>query len=205
MVKKQDLRIQRTRKSLNQALLTLMEKKSLPAITIQELADEAMINRATFYLHYYDKYELLEECVKDNLDAIMLKHLTPVKHIQEGIIYQDVFQAIVTDILTSIEHNERFFQIMFESNSDKLIKDYVIKVVHEKFLPQLGDMLKEIQNENYKNIAIHLVVSAILGVVTWWITSDKRESPEEIAKIVVDVVTQGPAHALGLQPKRWNP
>src|SRR5699024_6188766 len=129
MTEKQDLRIRRTRRSLNQALLTLMEQKKFPAITIQELADEAMINRATFYLHYYDKYELLEQCIIDNLDT--LKHLTPVRHIREGVFYTDVFQAIVTDILYKVERNERFFQIMFAANCDNYIKDYIIGIVHE--------------------------------------------------------------------------
>lgn len=199
MSNKQDLRVQRTRKSLNQALLSLMEKKDFQTITIQELADEAMINRATFYLHYYDKYELLEKCVKDNLDAIMLKHVTPVRHIKGGIFYTEVFQTIVTDILSSVESNERFFQIMFESNYDKLIKNYFIEMVYEKFLPQLGDVLGKIQFQRHRDITIQLIVSAILGVMTWWITSDERASPEEIAKIIVNVVTKGPASVFGLK------
>jgi len=199
MRKKQDLRVQRTKKMLNQALLTLMEKKNFQTITIQELANEAMINRATFYLHYYDKYELLEKCIKDNLDAIMLKHVTPVRHIKGGVFYAETFYRIVTDILKSVEENERFFQIMFESNCDRFIKDYVIEIVNKKFLPQFGDKLDNIQSESHKNITIHLIVSAILGVMTWWITSEERDSPEEIANIIVGVVTKGPAYAIGLK------
>src|SRR5690625_3484484 len=194
MTKKQDLRIQRTRKSLNQALITLIEKKTFSAITIQELADEAMINRATFYLHYDDKYDLLEKCVKDNLDAIMLKHVKPVRHIKDGIFYIDIFHEIVTDILNSVESNERFFQIMVESNCDNLIKDYFIGIIHEQFVPQIEGVLEKTQAENHKEITIHLIVSAILGVMTWWITSEERNSPEEIAKIIVHVVTKGPAY-----------
>ena len=199
MTKKQDLRIQRTRKSLNQALITLMEKKTFSAITIQELADEAMINRATFYLHYCDKYDLLEKCVKDNLDEIMLKHLTPVRHIKEGVFHMKIFRAIVMEILHSVESNERFFQMMIQSNCDNLIKDYFIGLVHDNFLPQLGDLSFGTPSERYADVTIQLIVSAILGVITWWITSEDRESPEEIAGIVVDVVTKGPAYVFGLK------
>lgn len=197
--KKQDLRIQRTRKSLNQALITLMERKTFSAITIQELADEAMINRATFYLHYCDKYDLLEKCVKDNLDEIMLKHLTPVRHIKEGVFHMEIFRAIVMEILKSVESNERFFQMMIQSNCDNLIKDYFIGLVHDNFLPQLGDLSFGTLSERYADVTIQLIVSAILGVITWWITSEDRESPEEIAGIVVDVVTKGPAYVFGLK------
>lgn len=199
MSQKQDLRIQRTRKSLNQALITLMEKKNFTAITIQQLADEAMINRATFYLHYHDKYDLLEKCVKDKLDEIMLKHVTPVKHIQEGIVYTEAFQAIVMDILASVKRNERFFQIMIQSNCEKLIKDYFVTLVHDKFLPQLGHLFSKIPSEDHKHVTIQIVVSAILGVITWWISSEEQSSPEEIAAIVVGVVTKGPVYVLGLK------
>lgn len=202
MANKQDLRIQRTRKSLNQALITLMEKNNFSAITIQALADEAMINRATFYLHYTDKYELLEKCVKDHLDEIMLKHITPVKHIQKGVVYTEAFQAIVTDVLTRVESNKRFFQIMIQSDCDKLIKEYFVTLVHDKFLPQLGDVFSKIPSERHRNVTIQLVVSAILGVITWWITSEEQGSPEEIADIVVNVVTKGPAHVLGLKTNK---
>lgn len=199
MNKKQDLRVQRTKKSLNKALLTLMEKKNLPAITIQELADEAMINRATFYLHYYDKYDLLEKCIKNTLDTIMLKHVMPVKHVKEGIFYTNTFHAIVTEILKSVESNEKFFQIMFASNSDKIIKDYFINIIHENFIPELENVLGNNQFKHHQEVTIQLIVSAILGVITWWITSEERDTPEEIAEIIVGVVTKGPAHVLGLK------
>lgn len=202
MTKKQDLRIQRTRKSLNQALITLMEKKNFQAITIQELADEAMINRVTFYLHYVDKYELLEECVKDNLDEIMLKHLSPVRHIRKGVVYTEAFRPIVMDILKSVENNERFFRVMIQSNCEGLIKDYFVGLVQTKFLPQLGEMFSDIQSNRHVDVTIQLIVSAILGVITWWIVSEERESPEEIAAIVVDVVTKGPAYVLGLKTEK---
>jgi len=199
MGEKQDLRVKRTKKSLNRALLTLMEKKKFTDITIQELADEAMINRVTFYLHYDDIYALLDQCVKANMDAIMVKHIMPVKHIQAGVIYTDVFYEIVTDILKNVERNERFFQIMFQSNHDKLIKEYVVNLVKGEFIPQLGDDFFKISSKWKVGIMVELVVSAILGVMSWWITSEKRERPEDIAEIVVGVVTKGPVYVLGLE------
>ncbi len=200
MSKKQDLRVKRTKNSLNRALLTLMEKKNFTDITIQELADEAMINRVTFYSHYSDKYELLDQCVKDNLDEIMLKSVTPVRHIKRGIVYADVFYEIVTDILKNVERNERFFQIIIQSNHDKLIKEYLVHLVKREFIPQLGDAFLKVQSEWQISIMVELVVSAILGVMAWWITSEKRESPEDIAEIVVGTITKGPAYVLGLKP-----
>lgn len=53
-----DLRVKKTRKSIFDAFIALRAKKPLEKITVKELADEAMINKATFYLHFNDIYHL---------------------------------------------------------------------------------------------------------------------------------------------------
>jgi AcrR family transcriptional regulator len=54
-----DPRVLRSRQMLMEALLRLLNRKEFDAISIQEIADEATLNRATFYLHYPDKNALL--------------------------------------------------------------------------------------------------------------------------------------------------
>jgi AcrR family transcriptional regulator len=55
-----DPRVLRTRKLLQQALVKLMTEKEFDAISVQDIAEAATINRATFYDHYTDKFALLE-------------------------------------------------------------------------------------------------------------------------------------------------
>lgn len=55
-----DLRVQRTRKNIINAFLKLRSKKALEKISVKELAELAQINKATFYLHYKDIYDLSE-------------------------------------------------------------------------------------------------------------------------------------------------
>jgi AcrR family transcriptional regulator len=55
-----DPRIVRSRHMLMEALAKLLTQKSFDDISIQEIADEATLNRATFYLHYPDKNALLQ-------------------------------------------------------------------------------------------------------------------------------------------------
>ncbi len=58
MSKKTDLRVIRTKKSIKRALLGLLKEKNYNKITIQDISEEAIINRNTFYLHYLDKDDL---------------------------------------------------------------------------------------------------------------------------------------------------
>ena len=55
-----DPRVLRSRQLLMEALLRLLNRKEFDDISIQEIADEATLNRATFYLHYPDKNALLQ-------------------------------------------------------------------------------------------------------------------------------------------------
>lgn len=55
-----DPRALRSRQMLMEALLRLLNRKEFDEISIQEIADEATLNRATFYLHYPDKNALLQ-------------------------------------------------------------------------------------------------------------------------------------------------
>jgi AcrR family transcriptional regulator len=60
MAETADPRVLRTRRMLMESLSRLLARKSLDDISIQEIADEATLNRATFYLHYPDKNALLQ-------------------------------------------------------------------------------------------------------------------------------------------------
>src|ERR1700679_2178874 len=55
-----DPRVLRSRQMLRESLLRLLTRKEFDDISIQEIADEATLNRATFYLHYPDKNALLQ-------------------------------------------------------------------------------------------------------------------------------------------------
>src|ERR1700721_3589484 len=55
-----DPRILRSRRMLMESLSKLLTKKEFEDISVQEIADEATLNRATFYLHYPDKSALLQ-------------------------------------------------------------------------------------------------------------------------------------------------
>jgi len=60
-----DPRVRRTRQLLQQALSKLLEEKEFEKISVQDIADAATLNRATFYDHYTDKFALLE-CMVGN-------------------------------------------------------------------------------------------------------------------------------------------
>lgn len=78
METKTDRRIKRTRYLLVHALTSLMLKKSIKDITVKELCESVDINRGTFYLHYKDIYDMLEQTEQGLLEQFEgLQKLSP--------------------------------------------------------------------------------------------------------------------------------
>lgn len=66
-----DLRTERTKRSIANAFLELRKQKSLEKITIKELSELAFINKATFYTHYHDIYDLSDQLEDEFMDSII--------------------------------------------------------------------------------------------------------------------------------------
>jgi len=74
-VNEADPRVKRTRKLLQDALMELLAEKSFDAITVQDIADRSTINRATFYTHFVDKYELFAAYTHEWFRKALCQHL----------------------------------------------------------------------------------------------------------------------------------
>ena len=67
---KVDRRVLKTQESLKKAVIALMTEKNFDDITIQDIADRANINRGTIYLHYQDKYDLLDKLIETHIKEL---------------------------------------------------------------------------------------------------------------------------------------
>lgn len=64
---KVDRRILKTQESLKKAVIELMAEKNFDDITIQDIADRTNVNRGTIYLHYQNKYDLLDKLIEAHI------------------------------------------------------------------------------------------------------------------------------------------
>ncbi len=60
-----DLRVKKTRMTLQKALMELLNERDFQSITVRDITERAMVNRATFYDHFVDKYALMEAGVRE--------------------------------------------------------------------------------------------------------------------------------------------
>lgn len=106
-----DKRVIKTRRNITETFLELFYKKDFEKITIKEIADAAEIERKTFYLHYLDKYDLL--------DAIVQKHFDQLDEICEA--KKDLGLKEGTTIwFDFFETHQTFFKCLFSiKNADE--------------------------------------------------------------------------------------
>lgn len=70
-IDKIDPRVRRTRQMLQQSMSELLKEKEFVDITVQDITDRADLNRATFYKHFLDKYELLNAIVREGFQTLL--------------------------------------------------------------------------------------------------------------------------------------
>ena len=70
LLKIQMMRVKRTRQLIQDAFVALVGEKGFENVTVQHIAERAPVNRATFYSHYHDKYDLLDKSIEEMLEKL---------------------------------------------------------------------------------------------------------------------------------------
>lgn len=188
MAKKTDRRVQRTRKLIQEALVSLILEKRYDKITVQEIIDRANVGRSTFYAHFQDKEDLLAS----NFANYSAQWDTQ----QEGSGHAVPEQS--PHILHSLEFfrhaNEayEFHQAMFEGGGAEVM----IETGRQHMMADVQNHLQEIFGEDEK-LAIPLPVitnflaGGLLSVMVWWLKEKRPYPPEKINEMFQQLAMHG--------------
>ena len=180
----EDLRVRKTKKSLNNAFVTLLQEHSFDQLTVNELCDAAGIRRATFYKHFADKFAFLTYYVstlRDRFDNIIWKSSA-----DETTSYTDYFIAYAMRLIDFISENIVIVENLMNSN----LLPSLITIVAEQNYRDTRDRLEEASEAGQlKLIASPETVSAMLvgGISTTvfaWLKSGRARSKEIVAQEV---------------------
>jgi len=178
---KTDLRILKTRKAIKAAFLTLIRTKGYDRITIQNIADEAMINRNTFYLHYIDKIDLMESLCKDSIDQLNVCINLEIKDIDE--MSEGLFTSILTETFKVIEADIEFFKAMLSENGYPNFANHLKEALKSLMLAGLEKYTSE-----YKmDVALEYMISGLVGAICMWITHSEEFQITEIVDQLSDI------------------
>ena len=171
-MKKEDRRIQKTKSAISAALFDLLEEKDFDQISINDIADRANVNRGTIYFHYADKFDLLDKIIEDRLED--LRAVCSPIHIDST---EKELKQYFTAVYQFFEDNYRFFSVMTKGGGTNHFQ--------ERFKQLLLQEMTRIPAASTKDsnavFFLQFRVSALAGVVEWWIKEDHSLSVEELA------------------------
>lgn len=107
----QDLRVMKTLELIKHSFIKLVDEKGFRNITVNDISDKALISRSTFYLHYADKYELLNKVTDEAISSI-LKLVEPKAHIVHRVLNYDGFCENLNVIFHEIEKDALLYKLI---------------------------------------------------------------------------------------------
>ncbi|MFC4807971.1 TetR/AcrR family transcriptional regulator [Paenibacillus sp. GCM10023250] len=177
---KVDRRIIKTREAINKALIELMSEKSFENITINDIAEKANLNRGTLYLHYTDKYDLLDKCIKDHL-ANMLNFCILS---EPGEASLDLINSPLP-LFQYFEEHFSFYSSMLTNKGITCFQEQLILMVKKGITARLK--IEEMKQEDNNVVVVQYMASAFVGVVEWWIKNNMPLSPQMMAQQLGDI------------------
>ncbi len=184
--KKVDRRIQRTRKLLQDALITLILKNGYDKITVQHIIDEANVGRSTFYAHYLDKDNLMESSM-ELLREELHQHLV-------GADNGDEEEAAIAS-LALFRHTKEQHHLYKAMIGGRGI-DIVVKAINDALMDHAHTHVEQVEREQGQlavrvPIMATFLASTLQTLLRWWLDNELPYSPERMNEIFMQLVMGG--------------
>ncbi|MFJ8456079.1 TetR/AcrR family transcriptional regulator [Bacillus paramycoides] len=170
-----DRRVLKTKNAINKAFIELLSERDFDDITINAISERANVNRGTIYLHYTDKFDLLNKCIEDHLNN-MSEFCTLEKQGEERF---DVFHSLLP-MFQYFEEHYLFYSSMLSNKGTSRFHDKMMSMT----INEMNERIKmgDINQGLNKEVVVQYMASAFVGVVEWWIKNNMPHSPQFMAQ-----------------------
>ena len=184
--KKVDRRVQRTRQALFAALMELLMEKNYAEITVGDITERANLGRATFYLHYKDKDDLLAA----NLEALFEKVAERVRPLlKQSLLAGDTVQGRI--LFEEAQQNSDLYRMILSGQGGMML----YARLQSRMAELMGDMMEKMIMGGDSPVPIPLLANYLTGVilslVKWWLDSDMPHSPDYMAAVMQQLIRPG--------------
>lgn len=177
---KTDRRVKYTRMVLKESFINLLEKKDISQITIKEICEDADINRATFYAHYNDQYDLMrkiENELLDNINAYLTGFDKKNNDMNAVLLAEKIFEYI--------KENARLCKLLLSERGDLSFQKQIVILVYDLIINELtdnGSLTKEDAEYVYS-----FTITGCVGIVQKWLNDDMKKSSRFMAEMIVKI------------------
>lgn len=178
-----DRRKKYTKMVLKESLMHILREKHIAKITVKEVCEEADINRSTFYAHYTDLYDLLEQ-IEEELVKEMVNYLSSYNFDKK----EDTL-AITEKLIEYLATKQAECKVLLSENSNSSFEKKVRFVAH-KFITNSWSDFPLTDKATFEYVS-EFIISGSVQIVKIWLQNDMDKSPEEIARLITNLVDQG--------------
>ena len=180
-----------TAEKMDSALMELLKTKSFEFITVSEICKKAGVNRSTFYLHYENTRDLLEETVRNMTDNFVSYFvpdgkISPINFEEsqkENLIF--ISEEYLMPYLSYFKENRKIFLTVFENGKLFGFEETYKKLFDNIFDPIL-DVFRYPESERKYVMAFYL--NGINSIIMEWIKEDCVKPEKEVVKIINDCI-----------------
>lgn len=181
----QDRRIKRTKMLLQNALVDLMLEKAVGKISVKELTQKADVNRSTFYLHYLDIYDMLEQMENEFVETI------------QGF-FHDFFTPLPTsmpltlfvNISEWLEQDKEYYVKLLRGSASGYIFEELESRIRDEFLTLLYLIFLDEESLDLRT-RVNFTVSGTVGVLRMWVMEGGNISLVELSETIDDILNNG--------------
>jgi AcrR family transcriptional regulator len=176
MKKKIDRRIEKSQNAIHAAFMEILLRMGFDAVTVKDITERANISRKTFYLHYVDKYDLLNSIVSKHIEELtIICEEKKEKGLIEGtIIWFKYF-----------EKHKIFFAILFATESTVSFRYQLLDFIMNQLAVKFRDISSEVEQEILKKFT----GMAILGIVESFVLDQLDADVEQTATKVGELLS----------------
>ena len=162
-------RIALSKKLLKDALLSLLKEKNMIDISIKELCERSGVNRSTFYRHYDNLSDLMEEIIDDILFLVDQTNDHTFETPEKALNY-------ISDILTFFRDHREYDPLI---SSESFAIDLLSQRMKEKIT-----RYNSIKNSRYSTYLIRYLLSGSYAILKDWIQGGRKEDVKVISDII---------------------
>ncbi|MFV0343182.1 MAG: TetR/AcrR family transcriptional regulator [Anaerocolumna sp.] len=180
--KKVDRRVKYTKMVIKDSLVKLLQQKPMSKITIKELCELADINRATFYAHYTDQYDLLQKIEEELVEDITkyLSHYNIKNSLMESV-------DMLEKILEYIKENYELIDLLLDTNGDIKFHQEIIKILGYGNFKSLTSF----EPTDTAEYLFYFSVHGCMGVIQKWLKDGMKKTPREMAELILKMDLNG--------------
>lgn len=185
MRKKEDRRIRITKLAIRESLIELMQQYPISKISVKMICESADINRSTFYAHYTNQVDLLNQLQQEVLSGIQ-ESISTTRFNDET---EDAVIVIV-QILEYAKANTTLFKVLLSEHGDSSFQNGLLLLAQQKALEEELGEVKYLDPSIRKYVEL-FAIHGILSIIRNWLNDGCIEESAVLAAFILKILMQG--------------